>query len=529
MKLNKSIIKFIASGLLLGGVACTANYEEINKNPNQPDFNEMMADDYLFGALMLNLQDKMMPENENFAQYVECLMPGGFSGYVSDSNLGVGWSGRFATFNPAQAWLEAPFNDFYTKFYPGYIQLKNQAKSEIYLVLGDLFRIGTMLRVTDTYGPIPYSKVGTDNAITAPYDSQEAVYVKMFEELDAVIDVLTAQRTGAFSKGSDRIYDGIIENWAKFANSLKLRMAMRIVYADPTLAQRMAEEAVNSEVGVMTTVADGAFRKVADHNPWERFMPNWSDARIAADLTSYMNGYADPRRDAYYGKTTFAATENITPAYNGLRRGIEQGKYDPRSHGYSCMNVKTTDDILVFLASEVAFLRAEGALREWNMGGDAKTFYEMGVTLSFEERQISGAADYLTNTTAVPAAYTDPLGMHSGTTGSTITIAWDDTDFETSLERIITQKWIAIFPNTMEAWSEYRRTGYPKLMPVVANLSGGIVATAEGARRLPYPDKEYRENSVNVSAAVSTLAAESSNYQGDNMASRVWWDCKPKN
>lgn len=169
------------------------------------------------------------------------------------------------------------------------------------------------------------------------------------------------------------------------------------------------------------------------------------------------------------------------------------------------------------------------------MGGTAKALYEEAVSLSFDERGVSGASTYLTNSTGLPTVYKDPLkgedGQkydYSGSTNSTITVAWDDAaDFETKLERIITQKWIAIFPSTMEAWSEYRRTGYPKLMPAMHNLSDGVVDDAEGARRLSYPADEYRENGENLDAAVLALTKESINKKGDTMATRIWWDCKP--
>lgn len=542
MKKNNLIIKvFAVCALITTTFACTGDFEKYNKNPYEPDVDEMQANGYLAMALLLNLQDMMMPEHENFSQYVDCLMPGGFSGYVADSNLGTGWSGRYATYNPSDHWIKIPFNDFYEKLYPNYFQLQNQIEDELFLTLGELYRIATMLRVTDTYGPIPYSQVGVENAIKSPYDSQKEVYSKMFEDLDNIIEVLTKYSNQPFNAGGDRIYQGNTAAWGRFANSLKLRMAMRIVYADEALSKQKAEEAVNSELGVMTTASDGAYRKVADHNPWERFMPNWSDARISADLVCYMNGYNDPRRPVYYNQSTFGdvsegAYKGIEE-YVGLRRGIRQGWYNSWSHGYSCMNVTISDDIIVFPASEVAFLRAEGSLRGWNMGGTAKALYEEGVRLSFEERGVSGVENYLANDKGIAEGYTDPLkgqnGQnydYSGSINSNITIAWNEgAGFEKNLERIITQKWIAIFPNTMEAWSEYRRTGYPKLMPMVANLSGGIVDDAEGARRMPYPSDEYRENEENVNAAVDLLTKESSNKKGDTMATRVWWDCKPVN
>ena len=105
-----------------------------------------------------------------------------------------------------------------------------------------------------------------------------------------------------------------------------------------------------------------------------------------------------------------------------------------------------------------------------------------------------------------------------------ITIKWkEDAQFEENLERIITQKWIAIFPLGNEAWAEYRRTGYPKLMPAKDNKSGGTVNSKYGMRRLPYPSEEYSENRTNVEAAITSLGGP------DNGGTRTWWDCKPLN
>ena len=112
---------------------------------------------------------------------------------------------------------------------------------------------------------------------------------------------------------------------------------------------------------------------------------------------------------------------------------------------------------------------------------------------------------------------------------SDITIAWAEGQTEANLERIIVQKWIAIFPLGMEAWAEHRRTGYPRLLPVENNLSGGTVDSRYGARRLTYPSEEYSENSANVEAAVSMLNATSVSGGGDTMGTRVWWDVKPYN
>lgn len=122
----------------------------------------------------------------------------------------------------------------------------------------------------------------------------------------------------------------------------------------------------------------------------------------------------------------------------------------------------------------------------------------------------------------------DPLGTgYDFAAQSTITPVWNDADdAATALERIITQKWIAIFPLGNEAWSEYRRTGYPHLMPVPdsGNMSGGTVTSRWGARRLQYPTEEYNENRANVTAAVAGELKGT-----DTFGSRVWWDKRTLN
>ena len=121
---------------------------------------------------------------------------------------------------------------------------------------------------------------------------------------------------------------------------------------------------------------------------------------------------------------------------------------------------------------------------------------------------------------SLPAAYNDPSEQNPYTGSvSDITIKWDESaSAERKLERIITQKWIANYYNGNEAWAELRRTGYPKLIQVKYNGSGGIVDSKLGPQRMPYPQEEYTNNSVNVTKAVNTMLGGP-----DNMATKVWW------
>lgn len=143
------------------------------------------------------------------------------------------------------------------------------------------------------------------------------------------------------------------------------------------------------------------------------------------------------------------------------------------------------------------------------MSGDAQQLYEKAITLSFEQWGASGASGYSQNKALVPGAYKDPRGTYSAQSPSSITIAWNEdkenTRFEENLERIITQKWIAMFPLGIEAWCEHRRTGYPKFLPIMDNKGVGITNLTLGIRRLSYPAEEYQLNAENMLGALRKL------------------------
>lgn len=512
----KSMMPALAAGMLLTtAIGCTDGYDDFNRNPYGATKEEMQRDAYDIAGAMNSLEAWIVPNQENTCQFTECLLGGSYGGYFADSNSGFAGK-NFAQYSPANDWARVPFNDIIPKVFINYNEVKRLATDDIIPSVAEIVKVASLHRITDAYGPIPYSKVGKDGDIKAPYDTQEDVYKSMLSELDEAISKLTAHRTSDFSANADNIYGGKVEKWIKYANSLKLRLAMRMANVNPTLAKKYAEEAVAHEVGVMTSVGDNA-EFTTTKNPLYvvMYMYNGGDSRVSADITSYMNGYNDPRRAAMFTKTTF---ENLENEYNGLRTGIAipDGK---EAHAYSNYNVKIDSKIMLMNAAEVAFLRAEGALRGWNMNGKAKDLYNEGVKLSFQQWGVTGADSYLNDATRTPSAYIDPLEQNSiSAPMSSITIAWDDNaQMEENLERIITQKWIANFPLGQESWAEYRRTGYPRLMPVVVNNSGGIVDSKRGARRIYYPQEERTNNLENYKDGVKLLGGR------DNMATDVWW------
>ena len=267
--------------------------------------------------------------------------------------------------------------------------------------LADIIKVEAMHRVTDTYGPIPYINYGSGSLGTA-FDSQQEVYKKFFAELDDAIDVLTplASAGATLMQDYDNVYDGSVKNWVKFANTLRLRLAIRVAYADAALAKTEAEKSINNVIGVIEAVDEHAELL---HSKLNYYHPNYDmqetfnagEIRMSAAMDSYMNGYNDPRRTAYF-KT--AADDG---GYHGVRCGT--GNISSKVSAYagakiSKLNIdKTTTPIVWMTAAESYFLRAEGALRGWNMGGTAQHFYEAGVKISFQEAGVSGADNYLAN------------------------------------------------------------------------------------------------------------------------------------
>jgi hypothetical protein len=189
--------------------------------------------------------------------------------------------------------------------------------------------------------------------------------------------------------------------------------------------------------------------------------------------------------------------------------------------GHSLLNFNSGDRTLLMTAAEGFFLRAEGALRGWNMKGTAQAFYEAGIAKSFDQYGVGGIATYLSDAVSKPTNYVDEVdSKNNAPSPSDVTIQWDESlNFEKKLEKIITQKWIAAFPEGQEAWSEFRRTTYPKLFPVVVNNSNGEVGPGKFIRRLPYPSYFTTSNPKGVAEAVSSYL-----NGPDQMGTPLWWD-----
>jgi hypothetical protein len=254
----------------------------------------------------------------------------------------------------------------------------------------------------------------------------------------------------------------------------------------------------------------------------------WDDTRMGGPIESFLVGLKDNRISKYFTPVSDVSLAADHPAYpyKGIRNGAYNvAKADKVPYSKVSNDFNSAQTRRGFTASEVAFLKAEAALRGWAGSGSAETNYRNGVKLSFEDWGAGGVDAYLADATSKPIDYVDPKdARNSNKAASTITVAWNETDnLELKLEKIITQKYLNTFTNTLEAWVDFRRTGYPKIPPVAKNDSSpdwGIIPVGEFIKRMPFINAERTGNTAGVADAVSKMGPGGK----DDIATRLYFD-----
>ena len=555
MKIKNIINSFAAIAVAVGSISCTGAYLDINRDPYGVTDDEMGRDGYNVKAALVGMMSGVISTDDNTAQFTDVLLGSALSGYLAPAK--DGWNNvTIANYNATEDWYRVfmASDKIIPVIYANYRQLQNATDDPGILAIGEIVKVAAMHRVTDTYGPIPYSQIGNNGEISVPYDSQEEVYKMMLEELANAVAAIEENGIDASASTSDVIYAGNATKWIRFANSLRLRLAMRISYASEELSVKTVNDVMADEVGPIMSNDDNALfsywgtngntlrvsirYNIANHADKTVCSTEAGDSHAAAEIITYMNGYDDPRMPYYFTKTEF---DNARYGeYVGLRHGIEVPSHVAVGHQYSGVVFKNgaSTPVCWMNAAEVQFILAEAAAfkekegKGYNVSGTAQSYYEEGVRLSFEQYGAKGADEYLTRDGVdyEPDAYTDPANAsYSMPQPSTITPKWDSAaDFEEMQERIITQKWIANWLLGCEAWADWRRTGYPILFPASDyDATWGINESnvKAGARRMPYPRTEMTSNAVNYAAGVALLG----NGAQDNMATRLWFDQKENN
>lgn len=432
----------------------------------------------------------------------------------------------------------------------------------IFLLVYDI----AALDVADVNGPLPYQDLKL-NKQKHPYtyDNLETVYKTIEANIDTIVNTLkyfdqkedwykkavlnmvtnyVPLNEPAFVEGS---YTSL-EPLYRLANSIKLRMAMHIVKRDAALAQQWAEEAVASGVIERTEDEAGLYPFT-----YGKFYPliqiyKWGDMRMGAGFQQVLEAMDHPYLESLFTKNeliknskdpsqNLPAGTKVIGIRTGAHVGQEQGSTSNPYNGFSSLNEMYLQmaPLYVMKLSEVCFLRAEGALRGWNMGGTAQQFYEEGIkygdcqdrVMKMDESYDNALATYLQKAEATPFTYVDPTGDTDPVVSKIkIGVQWNESDSrETKLEKIITQKYIAAYPISFEPWVDLRRTGYPRLFDALNPGDGdGSLQPGDIIRRVPFPNTSDQ-------AVLQDINATGMDALGgpDKQATRLWWDVDAPN
>ena len=523
----KKILKYtLASFIAISLANCTSNFDEINTDPNGIS-NESLTqmNNHIGGSftpMFLNVFNVTPAWNFQLQQN---LLGDVYSGYMTPPTPFAGNVNNM-TYALVDGWNGFPWSDAYGSVMPFALDIKNAValggdeSGDKFIQLANIIKVSAMHRVSDIYGPIRYTKFD-DFETTGEYDSQSDAYNAFFTDLGTAIDGLKSFEGDAqFIPFDMSSLGGDIAMWRKYANSLRLRLALRVVNVDEALAISEAEKSLSSDAGFLEST--DMYINTGYAHPLTVISGSWGDVRMGAEMESILGGFGDARKEVYFNA---AEDPTLAGAYKGIRMGIDieaKGQYGAHS---SIGSVVDGETMQWMSAAEVYFLRAEAALRGWSNAGTAMDHYENGVRASFNQHGVSGVETYLTDNTSTPNDFIDAINAANDIAyPSDVTIAYNaSATNEEQLEQIITQKWIAMFPDGQEAWSEFRRTGYPRVYPVVVNNSGGSIDTDVQIRRVNFVENEINTNGDNVAIAIGYLNGP------DTGGTRLWWDIDGSN
>jgi hypothetical protein len=358
-------------------------------------------------------------------------------------------------------------------------------------------------QLVDVYNNVPYSQSFQDGVLFPKYDKGQDIYNDLVKQLDAAIDIIN-KNAGATDPGaSDIVFGGDMTKWAKFANTIKLRLAIRQSNLGTNAAQ--ADLAATAGIGYM----DGTFQAAAnpgfansDSNNgqqssfWRAYgfdqngnpVGNNQYYRAGAYAVGLLTNFSDPRVSKYYDPTPAGPVKgNIFGDPNAIANA------DISAIGAGLLKDASQDAILMSSA-EALFLQAEAVVRGW-IPGNAQALYEAGITAAFK---------------AVGLADTDATTYYT-TGGQNVNWAASSGSTANQIEAIVTQKYLSLNGyNNFEGWSEFKRTGYPVGVP--RSVDPKAIGTGI-PNRIYYPTSEYQQNAASVGAE-GTI---------DPFSSKIFW------
>lgn len=497
--LNKSIV-FIALLILLG---CD-DFGDMNENPNAPTSIENNPELLLTGLCKdpVNLTVVEAWDKGNLmAQYAARTVFTSFDQFEWGSPAGI-WQQLYTSVSVAQS------------LYNIGVATENDSYQAVSLIMKSwMFQL-----LTDLWGEVPFTeaiKAKTDAIYAPAYDTQETIYKGILADLEKANTLLSVANPPKI-KG-DIIYNGDVTKWRKFANSLSLRVLMRLTNVESETdidvaggIQKIVSNA--TQYPLIETNADNAALTYTTTKPnvhprtkeGSYVAGSFDEFRMSETVEAVLEAYDDPREKKWYNASSNSIAAG-NPEWSGMINGMVDGDAYTYKGGPSNLSPFNSDFYnipnllrgIIMLCSEVKFLKAEAAVRYPSLAGvvNAKEAYDQGIALNFDYWGVAMPADYLQRT--------------SGNTDVTAPVAFDG-----QLETIITQKWLALFYTDFQGFMEFKRTGFPKQIK-----PGPDALLPAYPSRFKYVTEEQALNKANYDAAVSRQGP-------DEYSTPVWWENK---
>ena len=501
--MKKILITCLTLGFFFASCDFDKGFEEMNVNPNSAaqvgvatKITKLQVD--ISGARYENWRNSFI-YNSTIVQH------------HAENNW---WAGD--TYNRNDDWSFAQWNQAYNNMVKGVqdiiTQLETDGDTGTHMGMARIMRVFIFHRVTDLYGDIPYSEAGkgySDGILTPKYDSQEVVYMDMLKELEEAV----AQISGDGALGSaDVIFGGSAAKWKAFGNSMMLRLAMRLTQVDAATAQAWAVKAIAA--GTMTSNDHIASVKHGDGSTGNRnghgevFLAD-QGSRISTSFMSRMVN--DPRKTRLFMRQSDKSQADAD--LMGMKNGLKNDPYtsldgvsipaagDTGVYAMAATELQSlTAPMVLQTYAEVEFLKAEAAIRGWISSSD-KAHYEAGVSAAM--KMLEGIYGTTPISDADVSAYLAGDGAYK--TGGSVVERW---------EQVMDQYWIATYFNEYEAYSNWRRSGFPT---ITATRHPNSYTNGQFMVRMIYPTSESGNNAANYAAAVANQGA-------DEYTTPLWWD-----
>lgn len=490
MKYIQKIIKgILVVGVLgLGLVSCHDTLNDLRDNPNGVT---SIDDAALFTnatrSLFLGTTDVSV---SRFAgQYAHCYVAGSTARQPDQYTDG---------FDPQ-------YQDIFSEMYGGVIRhiedvleitTSPETENPVRYAIADVIAVMGYARITDGFGEIPYTEGGKGKSMDVllpKYDTQDFIYKDLIQRLTASIAVLKTADPAMAYGNSDFVFNNDLTKWVRLANSMRLRLGMRLRFADNGLSKQTVTQCLADPLMEDNSHNAAMIQTEGQGNAWYIMRTAFPSIKVSEMMINQLENTADPRLAVFVSKDE-----------NGEYTGMINGLTD-EAFGVSNFAVKSDmglalsskeSKLYIMTAAEVWFLRAEAALAYDNNLVEANKLYRFGIETSLLQWEVDGVAinAFMASTTATLNGPT-----------------------EIQEESIGNQMWVALTPNYYESWSHIRRTGFPYITQRTEPYLSQGVTNGIMPKRFNYSSFELSTNSDNVNEAIARQGA-------NKIDTPVWWD-----